>query len=860
MDITELTGIGEKRATSLRAAGLNTIYDLVNYFPRDYDDRSQIKTVEELIPDAVNTIRGTLATEPENINPTGRRSKGRAPLTITKAMLKDATGSLELVWFNQPYLKKYFRVGVVYAFTGRVKLDYRNRLQMESPDYEPFGENQLSAGRIVPVYTTPKGFSQKTFRALMNQALGLMVRQEKESVKPGEDATPFTDTLPNAIRQTYDLCSRKAAILNIHYPESDQSFLDARRHLVFEELFFMQMALFALRSPRVDANRHTSLHVSVDTSKAPDMSVGDDTNKGLGSCQSDGANKDLDSSQSDDANAAASTYLQGGITMPDTNCKPFTDTLPFTPTTAQQHVLQDIQADLKAGIRMNRLIQGDVGSGKTAVAMTAAYIAIKNNTQAAIMAPTEVLATQHYNDFTRYFEPLGIKTVLLTGSQAAKARREALAEIATNPNLMIVGTHALIQPGVEYARLGLVITDEQHRFGVNQRFQLTKKGQADEPGRAAQPNIATPWQPVDTATECPGGTQADADTGLPQNDRCITHTFGRNNYSTPTPDMLPHTLVMTATPIPRTLALILYGDLDISIIDELPPGRQPIKTYCVDSRYRQRLHEFIRKEAVAGRQAYVICPAIDESPNQEEILSPSSPSHLGNDSESSTAIASRASRSNASPSKDNAPLYTNTEPTPSRADIANVLAYTAALSAALPDLNITCLHGKMKPALKQEIMNQFKAGEIHALVATTVIEVGVHAPNANLIIIENAERFGLSQLHQLRGRVGRGKTQAYCVLVTDAKNQVTKARMKAMTDTTDGFRLAELDLAQRGAGDFFGTRQHGLPDFQIANLYRDVDILKIAQSAAHVVHRGEIALFENEVKLLEGRVALVPIL
>jgi len=276
---------------------------------------------------------------------------------------------------------------------------------------------------------------------------------------------------------------------------------------------------------------------------------------------------------------------------------------------------------------------------------------------------------------------------------------------------------------------------------------------------------------------------------------------------------------MTATPIPRTLALILYGDLDISVIDELPPGRQAIKTYCVDSRYRERLHAFIRKEAEAGRQAYIICPAIEETASVD-----------------------------------------SSDQTTSASAMRNVLDYTRELSAALPDLVIACLHGKMKPTEKQQIMDDFKAGKTHALVSTTVIEVGVHVANANLMIIENAERFGLSQLHQLRGRVGRGTAQAYCVLITDAKNHITKARMKAMTETTDGFKLAELDLAQRGAGDFFGTRQHGLPDFAIANLYRDMDILKTAQSAAHAVYKGEIALSDEESEGLAGRVGLLPVL
>ena len=709
MNISSLSGIGEKRAASLQAAGLHTVFDLLNYFPRDYDDRSQIKTVAELNPNAVNTIRGVLAIEPENINPYGKRMQGNRPLTLTKAILKDSSGILELVWFNQPYLKKYFRVGQEYVFTGRVRLDFKNRLQMESPDYEIISETQLSAGRIVPVYTTPKGFSQKIFRKIIFEALSVVAKKDKEKsaeasqmINPNNSA--FDENLPLSIRQAYDLCDRKKALINIHYPESDQAFMAARRRLVFEELFLMQMALLALKEEGKD---------------------------------------------------------RSGISLKNLDYSPLLAVLPFKLTSAQEHVLEDIKADFMHGSRMNRLIQGDVGSGKTAVAMIGAYLTIKNGSQAAIMAPTEVLAQQHFKDFDRYFGALGIKTVLLTGSLTLKERRAALEQIAVNPALMIVGTHALIQSGVEYARLGLVITDEQHRFGVSQRFMLTEKG-----------------------------------------------------------DALPHTLVMTATPIPRTLALILYGDLDISIIDELPPGRQKIKTYCVDSRYRKRVHEFIRKEAKSGHQAYIICPAIEE--NQELLEKKSDESQ--------------------------------------KAQINNVLTYTQELSSALPELTISCLHGKMKPSEKQEIMDSFKSGKIHALVATTVVEVGVHAPNASLIIIENAERFGLSQLHQLRGRVGRGSVQSYCVLLTDAKNIVTAARMKAMVSTTDGFKLAELDLEQRGAGDFFGTRQHGLPDFRIANLYRDLDILKIAQSAAQKLHKGGIALSNEETEMIKSKVALVPIL
>jgi ATP-dependent DNA helicase RecG len=428
---------------------------------------------------------------------------------------------------------------------------------------------------------------------------------------------------------------------------------------------------------------------------------------------------------------------EAGIPFSDADALPFLRGLPYSLTRAQQSVLYDMVNDLQSGRRMNRLIQGDVGSGKTAVAMAAAYLAVANGYQAAVMAPTEVLARQHFAQFSGYLT--GCEVVLLAGSQTAAERKQALAKIESGEAHVVVGTHALIQSTVRYHRLGLVITDEQHRFGVNQRLSLRGKGQS------------------------------------------------------------PHTLVMTATPIPRTLGLILYGDMDISVIDELPPGRQAIKTYCVPSGYRERVHDFIRKQVAQGRQAYVVCPAIEES-----------------------------------------------EADTSRLHLSNVLSYTQTLAQGLPGISVACLHGRMKPAEKEPLMADFKANRIQVLVSTTVIEVGVHVANATLIIIENADRFGLSQLHQLRGRVGRGDTQSYCVLVTDSKNKLTEQRMKALCETSDGFRLSELDFKLRGAGDFFGTRQHGLPAFAIANLYRDMEILKQAQQAAVDVARGAVSLDAHE--------------
>ncbi|MCL2216902.1 MAG: ATP-dependent DNA helicase RecG [Defluviitaleaceae bacterium] len=705
MEITKLSGVGVKRAEALAAAGINTVADLLNHFPRDYDDRSNVKTIAELTPDAVNTLRGVVAYEPENAS---------LRLIITKAVVKDHTGTLELVWFNQPYLKKYFKKGGEYIFTGKVRAlsyggaDAGPRLQMQSPDYEPSGNGvELSGGRIVPIYTPPKQFSQKTFRALIHQALQLA----GTGTFSGETSA-FFEFIPSGIREKFSLCGREIAVRNIHFPGcmgeqfrasgttspgDDALFLAARRRLVFEELFFMQLTLASMKT---------------------------------------------------------AVAARPGLLLANTDYMPFLQSLPFAPTKAQIRVLGEIVADISGGNQMNRLIQGDVGSGKTAVAMAASYLAVKNGYQSAMMAPTDVLANQLYAGFKKIFTPLGFEPVLLTGSLSAKTRRDTLTKITDGRAPIIIGTHALIQAGVNYNNLGLCITDEQHRFGVNQRLSLTRKGNT------------------------------------------------------------PHTLVMTATPIPRTLGLILYGDLDISVIDELPPDRQEIKTYCVDSRYRERVHGFIRKETEQGQQVYIICPAI------------------------SAAVSDGMNTGDMHEE-------THTQ-SGSKAEMQNVLNYTQELSAALPGIRIAFLHGRMKPAEKEQIMGSFKSGEIQVLVSTTVIEVGVHVENATLMVIENAERFGLSQLHQLRGRVGRSGLQSYCVMLSDIKNEQTQARMKAMAQTTDGFKLAELDLEQRGSGDFFGTRQHGLPAFTIANLYRDMEILKEAQEAVLKLHEFSLTSEESD--------------
>ena len=473
---------------------------------------------------------------------------------------------------------------------------------------------------------------------------------------------------------------------NIHFPEDFESYNIARERFVFEELLILQLAL--------------SGHKDENTQK--------------------------DSVKFDDIMCV----------------REFTDSLPFPLTNAQKRVLNEILKDTKSGKMMNRLVQGDVGSGKTAVAAAAIYAAVKNGHQAAMMAPTEILATQHAETLAQFFKGMNINVVMLTGSMKAKDKRLAYDMIATGAADVIVGTHAIIQEAVEYNDLALVVADEQHRFGVEQRAKLAAKG---------------------------------------------------NN---------PHMLIMSATPIPRTLALILYGDLDISIIDELPPGRKPVKTYAVGENMRQRIFAFLEKNVNDGMQAYVVCPLIEET---------------------------------------------------EKSDLQNAEALAEKLQSVFPNFKVGLMHGRMKPKLKEEIMDEFVRGEIKILVSTTVIEVDVNVPNANIMVIENAERFGLSQLHQLRGRVGRGGDQAYCILFAHGNNEVTKKRMETMTISNDGFYISEQDLKLRGPGDFFGTRQHGLPEMKIANLFEDRDILAVSQMAAKKILEEDPDLSGGKYKGLKKR-------
>ena len=586
-------------------------------------------------------------------------------MVYTRLKVYDETGSIGVLWYNQPYMKNSLKIGEWYLFSGKLQKKY-GRTEILSPEVERIGEH-FAGGRIIPVYPSVEGLSQKMLRNMMEESISQISGGMRED-------------LPLWLRKTYKLAERNFAIENIHFPKTEQGFYDARRRLVFEELFVLQMALFCLKNELEDRGE--------------------------------------------------------GIVLEQKNKIQTAEALlPFSLTNAQRKVLQEIQQDMTSGKIMNRLVQGDVGSGKTAVAMLASYWTIQNGYQVVMMAPTEVLAEQHFASFQKIFSAVGIKIVLLTGNLKAKEKRERLAQVETGEAQMIVGTHAVIQKGVVYHRLGLAITDEQHRFGVRQRSMLAEKGE----------NV--------------------------------------------------HTLVMTATPIPRTLALIIYGDLDISIIDELPPGRQKIDTSAVDSRYHQRIYAFIKKHIKEGRQVYVICPMIEESEKLE---------------------------------------------------VQSVLNYTEELAEELLDCRVACLHGKMKAKEKQEIMDAFAKGELDVLVSTTVIEVGINVPNATIMLIENAERFGLAQLHQLRGRVGRGSEKSYCILVSDTKTKVAKERMKTMTESEDGFVISEKDLKLRGPGEFFGIRQHGLPELKIADLYRDMSILKEAQEAAAALLKKDRFMEDEE--------------
>ncbi|HBE9812652.1 TPA: ATP-dependent DNA helicase RecG [Clostridioides difficile] len=659
-DVQYVKGIGPKKADKLNKLGIFTLKDLLYYFPRQFEDRNNLKKIAQLEDGEKVTIKAVIS----SIN-TFSPKEG---MTLTKIDVKDETGSAKLVFFNKSYIKNTFRPGDSILVFGKVKKKFNN-LELTSCELEYLTNSPKNTCRFMPVYQLTYGITNKEIMSIIRTVL-----EDKELI--------IQEYMPQRIIEKYRLCSIDFAVRNIHSPSSKESLKIALYRIVFEELLILQLGLFVFKSGR---NKEDG--IKFETSK---------------------------------------------------DLKKIISALPFKLTKAQNRALDEIIQDMNLEKIMNRLVQGDVGSGKTVVALLALANCVLNGYQGALMAPTEILAGQHYISLTESLKDFGINVGLLIGSLTKKQKDTVLEQIKNNEIDILIGTHALIEDKVEFNNIGLVITDEQHRFGVMQRSKLSLKG--------ANPDI----------------------------------------------------LVMTATPIPRTLALILYGDLDISIIDELPPGRQPIETIAIEKSKRDRAYNnLVRREVESGRQVYIVCPLVEES---EAI-------------EAKSAV-----------------------------ELVEELR-----AEYFHDLRLGLLHGKMKSSEKDEVMRLFKNKEIDILVSTTVIEVGVNVPNATLMIIENAERFGLAQLHQLRGRVGRGSHKSYCVLIYDSKTDVCRQRMAIMEETNDGFKISEKDLEIRGPGEFFGTRQHGLPELKVANLFKHIKILKLAQQEARYI-LGE----DNNLQLKEN--------
>ena len=641
--VSILKGVGPTKAKQFAALNIYTLGDLICHFPRAYEDRTKLVTIEKLEVDRPACFKAMVMNTP-------RTSHIRKGLDLTKVQVADHTARLNLTFFNRKFTTDQLEYGKEYIFYGAVSGDFIG-YSMNSPVFEPLDSQPVITRRVLPIYPLTAGLSNASILKAVRQALAICPVPE--------------EIIPEPIRMEYGILPAERAYYAIHEPASMEEAEMAKRRLIFEEFFVFSAGLSLMRAARAQKQ-----------------------------------------------------------TKPYENCDlaAFYAALPFTLTGAQQRAVEDIARDMGKGAPMNRLVQGDVGSGKTMVAAAAAYLAVRNGCQAALMVPTQILAEQHYASLSKLLEPLGIRTALLTGSGTAKQNKSIRADIESGGVDLVIGTHALVSQSTVFKDLGLVITDEQHRFGVGQRSALSAKG----------------------------------------ND--------------------PHLLVMSATPIPRTLALLMYGDLEVSVLDELPPGRQKTDTFLVGESMRARVNAFIRKQVAEGHQCFVVCPAVEEN---EEL------------------------------------------------DIKSAEVWAQTLQRTVfPDLRVLMLHGQMKGQEKEAVMSAFARGEADILVATTVIEVGVDVPNATLMVIEDADRFGLSQLHQLRGRVGRGSAKSFCILTSHNRNPETLARLKALCATTDGFKIAEEDLKLRGPGDFFGSRQSGLPVFRVANLNCDLQTLQQAQQAS----------------------------
>ncbi|MBP3665413.1 MAG: ATP-dependent DNA helicase RecG [Clostridia bacterium] len=680
--IEALSGVGPTRKAAYNKMGVYTVEDLLCHFPRAYEHRGDIRALAESRDDAYKTGKARMATLlTVSTEPRVSRVKGR--MTVLKFRAFDESGTCDITFFNQEFLRNTFTVGGVFRFYGRVESVGKDRYAMTAPAYEPFVESR-PLPPLYAVYPLTEGISNKMISEHIRQSLAATSLVE--------------DPLPESVRAAEGLCTLGYALREIHAPSDFGSLHTAKRRLAFDEFFRFALGLGT-------AGRTAGV-------------------KGAPVCRvSDGVMQD------------------------------FLNALPYALTGAQTRALSDLRRDLASDTAMNRMIVGDVGCGKTVCAAAAMYVAVKSGRQAALMAPTGILAAQHAADLLPLFERLGIRGALLTGHTPAAQKRKIYAALASSDPAqrldVVIGTQALLSEGVAFAAPGLVVTDEQHRFGVNQRATLSEKN--------------------------------------------------RN----------AHLLVMSATPIPRTLALVMYGDLEVSRIDEMPPGRQRVDTFVVDESYRARLNAFIRKNVEAGGQVYVVCPAVEEAEEDEDTaLIPISADFGGEQ----TAMA----------------LVKREPDLPMKAAVQ----YAAELQERLPDLKIAFVHGKMKPAEKDKVMTAFAGGDIQVLVSTTVIEVGVNVPNACLMLVENAERFGLSQLHQLRGRVGRGTRKSYCVLIRNGGGETARARLEVMRTTYDGYAIAEKDLAQRGPGDFLapadgaGIRQSG--GFRLAENCSDTELMNHA--------------------------------
>lgn len=659
-DIGELKGIGEKTKKLFQKIHIETVGDLIHYYPRGYDVYEKAVPISELEEEKTQTVTGAIY---GRVQVSGNRS-----MQITTIHVKDITGTLKVVWFRMPFLRNTLSGGGTITLRGRV-VNKKGNLVMEHPElFYPADKYAEKLDTLQPIYGLTSGLTNHTVMKAMKQALD------------GLDLT--RDILPQELRIKYGLAEYNYAIRGIHFPEDKEVFYHARERLVFEEFLEFILSLRKLKEK----------------------------------------NEKL-----------ANEY----VIKPQPEVDLLIQNLPYELTGAQKKVWKEISSDMASDTVMSRLVQGDVGSGKTIVAVLALLTVALNGYQGAMMAPTEVLARQHYESITRMFETyhIPVKVVLLTGSMTAKEKRKAYDRIECGLARIIIGTHALIQGAVNYDNLALVVTDEQHRFGVKQRETFARKGGE------------------------------------------------------------PHVLVMSATPIPRTLAIILYGDLDISVMDELPANRLPIKNCVVDTGYRKTAYAFMKKQIAEGRQCYIICPMVEESENLEA---------------------------------------------------ENVIDYTQRLQQEMGDtVRVSYLHGKMKQAEKDDIMERFGKNEIQILVSTTVIEVGIDVPNATVMMIENAERFGLAQLHQLRGRVGRGKYQSYCIFMSASKSKETKERLDILNHSNDGFKIASEDLRLRGPGDLFGIRQSGLMNFRIGDVYQDAGILQMASEAAEEIDRTDQQWLKN---------------